>query len=112
MPFPPVWMKRRYRIAATVETPSDFNRYSRIIARIEKEFQARERNEARTILEWVGCASFPPTVKEIQSAVSIYSGVEPTRGIQGSLLNIVQRCGPILEILNSNVQFVHFTAKE
>ena len=88
------------------------DRYSRIVARIDKELRAHERNEARTILEWVGCALFPPTIKEIQSAVSISNGADPSRGTRGSLLNIFQRCGPIIEVINDNVLFVHFTAKE
>lgn len=88
------------------------NRYGRIVSRIDKELRTHERYEARTILEWVGCAFCPPTVKEIQSAVSISSGVNPSRGTQGSFLNVIQRCGPIIEVLNGIVQFVHFTAKE
>jgi len=86
-------------------------RYGRIIARID-ELRPRERKEARTILEWVGCSSFPLTENEIQFAVSVSSGVDPSKGNQESFLNILQRCGPIIEIIEEIVQFVHFTAKE
>jgi hypothetical protein len=88
------------------------HRYGRIIARIDQDLRPRERNEAHIILEWVACSKLPLSKNEIQLAVSVSSGADPSKGNTESFLNILQRCGPILEILDEIVQFVHFSARE
>ncbi|KAI9684612.1 MAG: hypothetical protein M1822_005700 [Bathelium mastoideum] len=86
--------------------------YGRIIERIDNRLRLREQKEARTILSWVACSNFPFTKEEIQFAVSMSNGVNPSKANHESFLNIIQRCGPIIEIFEGVVQFVHFTAKE
>lgn len=79
--------------------------------RIDEDLCPREREQARTILEWIGCSRVPVTKHEILLALRCRSG-DPTKGCQGLLLNIIQRCGPIIEEVGGYVEFVHFTAKE
>jgi hypothetical protein len=88
------------------------HRYSRIVARIHKELRPNEGLEARTILELVGCSLYPLTNNEIRLAVSILGGFDPSKGTRELFLDIIQRCGPIIELFQENVRFVHFTAKE
>jgi hypothetical protein len=86
--------------------------YGRIITGIENELGEGQRKEARTILTWVACSLYPLTESQIKLAVNIANGVDPSKGVLGSILSISKRCGPIMEIYDGNVQFVHFTAKE
>jgi hypothetical protein len=70
------------------------------------------REKARKILGWVGCTPASLTIQEIEQALTI-----SPNDMQGNLkvlasLNIVKICGPIVEIIDDYVQFVHFTVKE
>ena len=49
---------------------------------------------------------------EIQGALSVARGKDPYRGGKGLLLDVVQRCGPIIELIDDRIYFVHFSAKE
>ena len=48
----------------------------------------------------------------MQGALSVAGGKEPYRGRKGLILNVVQRCGPIVEVIDDRIYFVHFSAKE
>ena len=87
-------------------------RYDRILRRISQGLSSLEQGQARAILEWVSCSIVPITQKEIQVALSVARGKDPFRGSKELLLDVVQRCGPIIEVINDNVYFVHFSAKE
>lgn len=86
--------------------------YGRILTRIDQDLGIQQSKEARTILAWVACSSVPLTKHEIQLAVAVKNGFDPSKGVQETLLNVIQRCGPIIEFQDDAVQFVHFTAKE
>lgn len=45
-------------------------------------------------------------------ALSIANGKDPFQARRKSLLDVLRRCGPIIEIVNDRISFVHFTAKE
>ena len=45
-------------------------------------------------------------------ALSIANGKDPFQGRRKSLLNVIQRCGPIIEVVNDCISFVHFSAQE
>lgn len=70
------------------------------------------RKEARTILELVSCSAVPLSKNEIQLAVLIARGGDPSQGCRSMFLNLIQRCGPIIEEVDGIIQFVHHTAQE
>jgi len=86
--------------------------YARILARIEQSLNSKERVMVRRIMEWVGCANFPPMVEELLQALAITPGQKDFLRGRKAFRDIFKLCGPIIEIENSVVQFVHFTAKE
>ena len=72
----------------------------------------RERLEARRILEWIGCATFSLRKEELLQAIVIKPNEYGFRKSRKAFRDILKLCGPIIEIENDVVQFVHFTAKE
>lgn len=67
---------------------------------------------ARKILGWIACTPVPLTIQEIQQALTINTKRKevPSKVLVG--LDLVRLCGPIVEIIDEYVQFVHFTVKE
>jgi len=70
------------------------------------------RNKARKLIGWVGSSSKPLTIQEIEQALNVRMG-----DFEGDVrviarINPVLICGPILEVVDDYVQFVHFTAKQ
>lgn len=54
----------------------------------------------------------PLTVREIEQALVVSrEGVEGNAKVI-SILNMPRICGPIVEVVDEQVQFVHFTVKE
>ena len=105
-------MKRKYHILVVEALTQIQSRYARILSRIDQGLSSLERTQAREILEWVSCSIVPISPNEIQGALSVARGKDPNRGRKGLLLNIVQRCGPIVEVIDDRLYFVHFSAKE
>jgi len=70
------------------------------------------RDKARKLIGWVGSSPKSLSIQEIEQALTIrmddFDG--DVRVI--AKLNPVQVCGPILEVVDDYVQFVHFTARE
>ena len=70
------------------------------------------RDKVRKLLGWVGCSPTPLTIQEIEQALIVRMD-----DIDGDVrviarLNPIRICGPIVEVVDDYVQFVHFTAKE
>lgn len=72
----------------------------------------RQREDARQILALITCCVVPLSKNEIQLAVYTAQGRNPSNGCQGLFLNILDRCGPIIEEIDGNFRFVHFSARE
>lgn len=70
------------------------------------------RNKARKLLGWIGSSLTPLTIQEIEQALTIRMDDADGDGRVIARLNPVQICGPILEVVDDYVQFVHFTVKE
>ena len=71
-----------------------------------------QKDRARKILGWVGCAPIPLTVEEIEQALVVVREDIRGNGKVNARLNIPKICGPIVEVADGYVQFVHFTVKE
>ncbi|KAL2213134.1 hypothetical protein CC79DRAFT_1391107 [Sarocladium strictum] len=95
--------------------PKDMNdAYHRIFNRINKA-PWRHRDRGRKVLGWTGCAPVPMTTFELEQALAVSQAVAasnwrlPRHLVHTDFLKL---CGPIIEIFNDRVQFVHFTAQE
>lgn len=75
----------------------------------------RIRERSRKVLGWIGSAPIPLTVWEMEQALSIELDEEGkmTSAVTPDLLSIdfVQLCGPIIEVADGKLQFVHFTVE-
>ncbi|KAE8448036.1 hypothetical protein EG329_009959 [Mollisiaceae sp. DMI_Dod_QoI] len=85
---------------------------ARILGRINNPTPLALREKARKLLGWVGSSLTPLTIREIEQALIVRMG-----DFDGDVrviadLHPVKVCGPIIEVVDDYVQFVHFTARE
>ncbi|KAK7906557.1 hypothetical protein PG985_016294, partial [Apiospora marii] len=100
----------RQELTVLPETLEDA--YGRILQRINESKSTARREKARAILGWIACAPTPLTVQEIQQALSIDVERPSKSGRLFGSLDIVEICGPIVEVVDEYARFVHFTVKE
>jgi hypothetical protein len=71
-----------------------------------------EKEKARTIIGWVGVSVSPITIHELEQALIVQSqGINGTAVVK-SRFPIHRVCGPIIEVVNGYLQFVHFTVQQ
>jgi hypothetical protein len=85
-------------------------RYARIFTQISRN--AARKEKARKLLGWIACSPTPLTVQELQYGLSIKADDREGRMRRLADLNVEKLCGPIVEVVDDYVQFVHFTVKE
>ncbi len=86
-------------------------RYERIFQRING-LDSHAKSKACKILGWIACTPTPLSLQEIQHALTIRAtDREGKRPLQVNP-QLDKVCGPIVEVVNEYVQFVHFTVKE
>ncbi|KAH8887852.1 hypothetical protein GQ53DRAFT_872606 [Thozetella sp. PMI_491] len=95
--------------------PTDLtDAYHRIFQRIN-DAKSPVRDKCRNVLGWIGCAPIPLTVPEMEQALLVdtnpLKSLTEVPKVIGSV-NFVQMCGPIVEIMDGRLQFVHFTVSE
>ena len=105
-------MKRKHRTHTVEAFTQTQSRYARNLTRINEGLSPVGRVQARAILEWVSCSMVPVSPNEVQQALSVARGKDPSRGRKELPLDVVQCCGPLLEIIDERIYFVHFSAKE
>ncbi|KAF5674658.1 Nacht domain-containing protein [Fusarium circinatum] len=86
--------------------------YGRVLQQINDCPDPRRRSLARSILGWVGCARSPMTLKEIEQALLVDPKFPSKLPKVQATVNVIQVCGPIIDIVDGYVQFVHFTVRE
>ncbi|KAH6964634.1 hypothetical protein DER45DRAFT_610955 [Fusarium avenaceum] len=86
--------------------------YGRVIQQIYTSPDPQRRNLARSILGWVGCAPSPMTLKEIEQTLLVDPDCPSKLPRVQATVNVVQICGPIVDVVDGYVQFVHFTVRE
>ncbi|KAI0387921.1 hypothetical protein F5Y04DRAFT_274777 [Hypomontagnella monticulosa] len=86
--------------------------YGRLLARIKSKLTPTLRTTVRTILQWVACAQRPLREEEILQILAIEPGKPDFTKGRKEYRDICKACGPIIEINESTVRFVHFSAKE
>ncbi|KAK4100943.1 hypothetical protein N658DRAFT_559135 [Parathielavia hyrcaniae] len=91
--------------------PVDLNdAYHRILARISQS-PPTLRRKANMILGWIGPSPIPMTRHEMEQALLVDSNSNAAPAVIATV-NFVRICGPIIEVVNEGLQFVHFTVKE
>jgi hypothetical protein len=92
--------------------PDSSYSYARILARVNNLPSAMAKIKTRNILGWIGCSPTPLTIQELEQALMVdVENVESSVHVSSNL-NIIELCGPIVEVVDEYVQFVHFTVKE
>ncbi|GAB1319448.1 hypothetical protein MFIFM68171_09658 [Madurella fahalii] len=92
--------------------PEDLNAaYERIFQRING-LQSTLKEKTRKLLGWIACTPTPLTPQEIQHALTIRSGDREGKSPLLADLRLDKVCGPIVEVVDDYIQFVHFTVKE
>ncbi|KAK9780358.1 hypothetical protein SCAR479_02995 [Seiridium cardinale] len=95
--------------------PVDLNdAYYRIFRRIN-DSKPSVRSKCRRVLGWLACAPTPLTIPEMEQALSM--GADSDRILDNvpqsmGKVNFLQLCGPIVEAVGEQLQFVHFTVPE
>ncbi|KAK4244292.1 hypothetical protein C7999DRAFT_44010 [Corynascus novoguineensis] len=91
--------------------PVDLNdAYHRILARISQS-PPTLRRKANMILGWIGSSPIPMTRHEMEQALLVDSNSNAAPAVIATV-NFVRICGPIIEVVDEGLQFVHFTVKE
>ena len=88
------------------------NSYSRILERISKALSPHEQATVRRIFSWLICVRRPLRIVELEHALLIHPGdnkIQYTRMLRKDILEL---CGPIVEIRKDYITFIHFSAKE
>ncbi|KAH6626209.1 hypothetical protein B0J18DRAFT_443769 [Chaetomium sp. MPI-SDFR-AT-0129] len=84
--------------------------YHRILSRIGQSSSSLRR-KANMILGWIGSSPLPMKRHEIEQALLVDSSSNAAPAVIANV-NFVRICGPIVEVVDENLQFVHFTVKE
>ncbi|KAH7077841.1 hypothetical protein BKA63DRAFT_509181 [Paraphoma chrysanthemicola] len=85
--------------------------YGRILLRINQQ-PPIVREKARSIIGWIGVSPTPFTIHEIEQALLVQSqGIDGTAVVK-SKYPVDRVCGPIIEVVDGYMQFVHFTVQE
>lgn len=79
---------------------------------IQKKIGNRAGAVAKDVLEFLLCTRKPPRENELKYAISIQDGSLCFDSSRVVCRGLDELCGPILEIRDGLVSFVHFTAKE
>ncbi|KAK4063518.1 uncharacterized protein Triagg1_9395 [Trichoderma aggressivum f. europaeum] len=89
--------------------PKDLDEaYGRLFEKIDRK-SGIVKKKCRLILGWISCSPTPLTLLELEQALVVT--ISDTSRVS-SPLNFVRLCGPIVEVVGDNIQFVHFTVKE
>ncbi|KAL6821029.1 hypothetical protein J3E69DRAFT_373903 [Trichoderma sp. SZMC 28015] len=89
--------------------PKDLDEaYGRLFEKIDRNSEIIKK-KCRLILGWISCSPTPLTLLELEQALVVT--ISDTSRVS-SPLNFVRLCGPIIEAVEGNIQFVHFTVKD
>ncbi|KAI0840677.1 hypothetical protein F5Y06DRAFT_293941 [Hypoxylon sp. FL0890] len=86
--------------------------YGRLLVRIKTKLTRTLRTVARCILQWVACAQRPLREEEMLQILAVQPGQQDFTKGRKEFRDICKVCGPIVEVNEGNIRFVHFSAKE
>ena len=91
---------------------SDLSSYERVLSRVNGLRPAPRMEKARKLLGWIACSPSLLTLQEARQALTIEAGDKEGKPHLGGDFVIERLCGPIVEVVDDYIQFVHFTVKE
>ena len=80
--------------------------------RLGEHKDKRRAERARRLLGWIACTSAPMTIEEAQQALLVRPNDRDQVYNIVAKLDVIEMLGPIVEIVDTYIRFVHFTAKE
>jgi hypothetical protein len=80
--------------------------------RIADKISRQLRSVARKVLEWITCGRRPLRKEELLQLLVIQEGTEDFTKGRKDFQDIRRACGPVIEIEDGMVRFVHFSARE
>ncbi|KAI2471029.1 hypothetical protein F4781DRAFT_388511 [Annulohypoxylon bovei var. microspora] len=86
--------------------------YGRLLTRIKTKLTRPLRVTVRNIMQWVACAQRSLREEEMLQILAIEPGQQDFTKGRKQFQDICKACGPIIEIDDGKIQFVHFSAKE
>ncbi|KEZ46617.1 hypothetical protein SAPIO_CDS0441 [Scedosporium apiospermum] len=86
--------------------------YGRVLSRIRSSRVPNVREAARKVLSWVACQKRTLREEELLQILAIVPGTQDFTKGRKDHRDILQACGPIIEIVDGFIHFVHFSAKE
>ncbi|MCJ1431111.1 hypothetical protein MMC27_000462 [Xylographa pallens] len=86
--------------------------YGRIIDRVKNTLSTSERCTVEVVLKWIACSRVLLRKEELHRAIMIQQNDTEFNPDRRIIQNIVQLCGPIVEMQGDFINFVHFTVKE
>ncbi|KAK2688496.1 hypothetical protein QWA68_012485 [Fusarium oxysporum] len=84
--------------------------YERILQRITN-YPSAAQKQCKKILSWIACSPVEITRHEMEQALIIQTGQRRVPQVRSSL-NTLPLCGPLVEVEDEHLKFVHFTVKE
>lgn len=85
--------------------------YQKVLRRIS-DMPSSVSKISKRILAYIACSPLPIMVREMEQLILLDPGVlEEVPTVRVSM-NVVQYCGPLVEVVEDKLQFVHFTVKE
>ncbi|KAF5700224.1 nacht domain-containing protein [Fusarium mundagurra] len=84
--------------------------YERILQRITK-YPSAAQKQCKKILSWIACSPVQITRHEMEQALIIQTDKRSVPQVR-STLNTLRLCGPLVEVEDEHLKFVHFTVKE
>lgn len=86
--------------------------YGRILSQIRNNEETGFPSAANRILLWLVCARCYVREKEVRQALTVETSIEGISTVGISLIDVQEACGPLIEVRDGIVHFVHFSAKE
>ncbi|KAI1416816.1 hypothetical protein F5Y13DRAFT_204160 [Hypoxylon sp. FL1857] len=86
--------------------------YGRLLVRIKTKLTRSLRTVVRAILQWVACVRRPLREEEMLQILAVQPGQPDFTKGRKEFRDICKVCGPIVEINEGIIRFVHFSAKE
>ncbi|KAG4277591.1 hypothetical protein FPRO04_07368 [Fusarium proliferatum] len=84
--------------------------YERVLQRIAKH-PPNAQKQCKKILSWIACSPVQITRHEMEQALIIPADQRRVPQVR-STLNTLPLCGPLVEVEDEHLKFVHFTVKE
>ncbi|KAF4443329.1 NACHT nucleoside triphosphatase [Fusarium acutatum] len=84
--------------------------YERIPQRITK-YPSAAQKQCKKILSWIACSPVQITRHEMEQALIIQANQRRVPQVRSNL-NTLPLCGPLVEVEDEHLKFVHFTVKE